>query len=53
MSDAGVQVYGGATAEEVAAILAALQLRAGQVVVTEDRFGRWRRQRQELVRDNR
>jgi hypothetical protein len=53
MSDAGVRVHGAATAEEVAAVLAALQLRAGRVVVTDDRFGRWRRQRQELVRDNR
>jgi hypothetical protein len=47
-----VEVHGAATPEEVAAVLAALQLRS-RVAAPDDRFARWRRQRQEVVRDNR
>ncbi len=52
MSEQSVEVRGAATPEEVAAVLAALPQRS-RATVTDDRFARWRRQRQDLVRDNR
>jgi anthranilate phosphoribosyltransferase len=46
-----VQVNGEATPEEVAAILAALHARQRRES-DASRFERWRRQRQEVLRDN-
>lgn len=47
-----LQVRGGATAEEVAAVVAALQEWQRRETDTS-RFERWRRQRQEMLRENR
>ena len=52
MSVLDVRVRGGATAEELAAIVAALQARQRRVTDTS-RFEQWRRQRIEVLRDNR
>lgn len=52
MSPLDVEVRGGATAEEIAALLAALQVRQRRES-DGSRFERWRRQRQEVLRDNR
>ena len=52
MSTPDVQVRGGATAEELAAIVAALQARQQRMTDTS-RFEQWRRQRIEALRDNR
>jgi hypothetical protein len=47
-----VEVRGAATPEELAAVLAALERHAA-AAVADDRFERWRRERQRVVRDNR
>jgi len=52
MSQAGVQVRGAATPEEIAAVLAALQ-RQNRAAEAGSTFERWRRQRQDVLRDNR
>jgi anthranilate phosphoribosyltransferase len=51
MSDLDVQVRGAATEEEVAAVLAALRARQGGESAAS-RFAQWRRQRQQVLRDN-
>jgi hypothetical protein len=48
----GVRVGGTATPEEVAAVLAALKMRTRNVE-SDSTFERWRRQRQQVLRDNR
>jgi hypothetical protein len=52
MTSLDVRVRGAATAEELAAVIAALQVRQRREPDTS-RFERWRRQRQEVLRDNR
>jgi hypothetical protein len=52
MSDHGVEVRSPATPEEIAAVLAALQLH-NRSAESDSTFERWRRQRQEVLRDNR
>jgi Acyl-CoA carboxylase epsilon subunit len=52
MTELDVQVRGAATAEEVAALVAALHLRQRRERDTS-RFERWRRERQQVLRDNR
>jgi hypothetical protein len=51
MNEAELQVRGGATAEEVAAIVAALQRQRREPVAS--RLEQWRRLRQQVLRDNR
>jgi hypothetical protein len=48
----GMRVRGGATDEELAAVVAALQMRQRRASGSS-RFEQWRRQRQEVLRDNR
>jgi Acyl-CoA carboxylase epsilon subunit len=50
--DLDVHVRGGATDEEVAAVVAALQVRQ-RGEPTTSRFERWRRERLQVLRDNR
>lgn len=52
MSPQDLDVRGSATAEELAAVIAALEIRQ-QRESDNSRFERWRRQRQEVLRDNR
>jgi hypothetical protein len=52
VSELDVKVRGQATAEELAAVVAALRARRGRESATS-RFEQWRRQRQEVLRDNR
>jgi hypothetical protein len=52
MSDLDVRVRGTATAEEIAAVVAALHVRQQRDRDTS-RFERWRRDRQRALRDNR
>jgi hypothetical protein len=52
MTELDVQVRGRASAEELAAVVAALQTRQHRERDLS-RFERWRRQRQEVLRDNR
>jgi hypothetical protein len=51
MNPSDVQVRGGASEDEVAAIVAALQARQLRESVAS-RLDRWRRQRQQVLRDN-
>jgi hypothetical protein len=51
MSGDGVCVHGPATPDEVAAVLAALQLRERRAGPAK-RFEQWRRQRLAVLRDN-
>jgi len=52
MTPQDLDVRGGATAEELAAVVAALAERERRGS-GNSRFERWRRQRQEVLRDNR
>lgn len=52
MNTDDVQVRGVVTAEEVAAVVAALQ-RYSRGAESESTLERWRRQRQKVLRDNR
>jgi hypothetical protein len=52
MSELDLQVRGAVTAEELAAVVAALQARHRRTPDTS-RFEQWRRQRQVVLRDNR
>jgi hypothetical protein len=52
MSEAELQVRGGATAEELAAMVAALRARHRREPAAS-RLEQWRRLRQQVLRDNR
>lgn len=52
VAGADVRVRGGATAEELAALFAALRIREARPR-RADRFEQWRRQRQAVLRENR
>jgi hypothetical protein len=52
MTPRDLDVRGTATAEELAAVVAALEIRQRRESGNA-RFERWRRQRQEVLRDNR
>lgn len=51
MNSEGVRVRGAATPEEIAAVLAALQVK-NRSAEADSTFERWRRQRQQVLRDN-
>ena len=51
INPADVQVRGGASEEEIAAVVAALHARQ-QLESAASRFAQWRRQRQQLLRNN-
>jgi hypothetical protein len=51
-TDEDVRVRGIATAEEVAAVLAALRTRERRAESPQTRYERWRRQRVAALRDN-